>query len=169
MLNHPGFCEDNSSIYESARDLQLNTPLTLAESSARFFKELSQVPIDHHCMMDSYVHETSVQGFFERDVGGGPPPLFPVSTGALSLLSQVTRPSVLSEMRMLSEDSDLSHQDLEVIDSSSESSGDAFVDVDYEIWRKLRSWSHDHHASRDAMSELLLIFIDIGHNSWPRD
>ena len=43
------------------------------------------------------------------------------------------------------------------------------VEADFEIWRKLRAWCNDHHASRDAMSELLLIFIDDGHGSWPRD
>ena len=169
MMKHASFLEDDSSMNDSTLSVHLETPLCLVETSVRSLDQRSQVDIDHQSMMDSYVHETSVLGFFERDTGGGPTPVFSVCAGALSLMSQVTRHSVFSEMHVLSQELDLSPQDLEVIDSSSESSGEDFVDVDLEIWRKLRSWSLDHHASRDAMSDLLLIFIDIGHESWPRD
>ena len=33
----------------------------------------------------------------------------------------------------------------------------------------MRAWSYDHHVGRDAMSELLSVFIDIGHETWPTD
>jgi hypothetical protein len=64
------------------------------------------------------------------------------------------------------------HETLAFIDSfesSSDESDNDSIDVDVEVWHRLRIWSHEHHVSRDAMSELLLLFIDMGHDSWPRD
>jgi len=129
-------------------------------------------------MTDLFVSETSVQAFFDKndDVSGGPPEILSMHQGALALLSTTTPPAVIEHMLSIrpdfescqDDDPELKHL-TSSLDSSSDTSEDEAVDNDIEAWYRLRTWSQDHHVGRDAMSELLSIFIDLGQDSWPTD
>ena len=144
------------------------------DTSARSFNQFNQPdPI-----IDEFVSGTTVLPFFDSSdaLSGGPPAVLSIFEGVVSLVSKVTRHSVLEEMISLGPCPDLIHDDdyhtdgiIGGLDSVSDSSEDDSVDFDIGIWAQLRAWSHDHHVSRDAMSELLGIFIDCGNNLWPRD
>jgi hypothetical protein len=176
METHP---PQNDQLFIEDHDIEktdqfVNTiDTSLPNSQQRF-----QSTIDPDAFIDSFVSETNVLQFFDIDqsTAGGPPGVLSIFEGSVSLVSQATRASVLHNMNSLIPQFDsFGDEDLdtrcavESFDSASESSREDSADADMEVWDKLRTWCHNHHVSRDAMSELLLIFIDMGHDTWPRD
>jgi len=161
-------CEDGLTSSAS------NVPVTVTDMLTSF-QALTHEDTVSDAMLDTYVAETSVHAYFDTNdsVAGGPPAMISIYQGPHSLLSQATRPAVFQQMLSVSPVfEDDGHETLAFIDSfesSSDESDNDSIDVDVEVWHRLRIWSHEHHVSRDAMSELLLLFIDMGHDSWPRD
>ena len=176
MEKHPA---ENEHIFIEDQDIEKTDQfVNTIDTSLPNSQQRSQSTIDPDAFIDSFVSETNVHQFFDIDqsTAGGPPGVLSIFEGSVSLVSQATRASVLHNMNSLLPQFDsFGDEDLdtrcavESFDSASELSREDSADADIEVWDKLRTWCHDHHVSRDAMSELLLIFIDMGHDTWPRD
>jgi len=155
-------------VYESVNIT--NTSFTNVEKPSHFDQELPD-------LMESSLSDTVNHPFCQADfpMAGGPPGGASIFGGAHTMLSWITDASVVNDMTStLSEghsfDEDfLTHFMNEAMDSPSEDSDDHSVDDNLEVWHRLRSWCHEHHVGRDAMSELLLIFKESGHGTWPKD
>jgi len=177
MAQHP-YIPNASDFEDESINRQSALTLTLTQTSPA---PVSMHPVPdntHDAMVDSFVAATSVYGHFQEhdNLTGGPPAYVSIYDGALSVVSKATRTSVLEQMNTICPDvqpfpdDDIhTHCLLQSGDSSSDTSDDNSFDIDIEIWQRLRAWSFDHHVGRDAMSDLLSLFVDIGHDSWPTD
>ena len=169
---------DSSSMIEDTGTLSSQIHVKVTDMPSSGTSQTFQEESDPDAMTNFFVDETSVQAFFDinDDASGGPPALVSTHQGALALVSESIPPAVLQHMLTMCADFECSLHDYRDVtelanslDSSSDSSEEETVDIDIEVWYRLRTWSQDHHVGRDAMSELLSIFIDLGHGSWPTD